>query len=101
MISLSPRIHAGDARPVPSDRLGAGEETPAPCGPESVAVQVFATCCGQPVAVTELHSGPVDTSTRGWRTPVGSISYCRICGLHGPFRLQLLLPGQARFVGVA
>ena len=79
--------------PEPANTSGAGE-----------APIVRAFCCGQEVRVHGITERLVRMSVgrREIETylPIGSVSYCVICGRKGPFALRILHPGQTRFVGV-
>ncbi len=66
--SISTRNHARETRALPSDQLGAREDTPAPEGPELVPVpEVRAYCHGQKPHVSTVNGE--------------SISWCWGCGL--------------------
>ena len=83
-MNLSPEYHAREARALPSDQLGAREETPAPTGPELVpATVVRAFCCGREVRRNEALR----------------ISFCEVCGYRGAFRFVVMRPGQTRLGG--
>ncbi len=52
--SFSPRIHAREARALPSGQLGEREETPAPLGTDLAPVLVVCSMCRQSIRRNEV-----------------------------------------------